>query len=232
MNKARRMAALQAREMARRGIAVLQIDLFGCGDSSGDFGDASWESWIDDAQWAYNWLANRHGVPVGFWGLRAGCLLACEAAQRLNVPVDFLFWQPVASGAAHLAQFLRLSHVAGLLGDRPQEKSRARETLAAGQLVEVAGYRLSPALASGLERAVLKPPPRARHGLWIEVDPREEGDLSPATRNAMPAWQTIHQHPLQSARVRGPAFWQTQEIEDAPELIRITADRISSWDAA
>jgi len=42
MNKSRRMAALQSRMLAARGIAVLQIDLFGCGDSSGDFGDASW----------------------------------------------------------------------------------------------------------------------------------------------------------------------------------------------
>lgn len=227
------MAALQARELARRGIAVLQIDLLGCGDSSGDFGDASWESWVDDALWAYEWLATRHGVPVGFWGLRAGCLLASEAAHRLNVPADFLFWQPVVSGAAHLAQFLRLSHVAELLSDRPQGKprQRARETLAAGQLVEVAGYQLSPALANGLERAVLTPPPHARHGLWIEVDPRDEGDLSPATRNAMAAWETAHLEPLRSARVRGPAFWQTQEIEDAPELIRVTVDRISSWDA-
>ena len=36
MNKARRMAALQARLLAENGYAVLQIDLHGCGDSSGD----------------------------------------------------------------------------------------------------------------------------------------------------------------------------------------------------
>src|SRR5687768_8838655 len=42
MNKSRRMAALQARALAASGHAVLQIDLLGCGDSSGDFGDASW----------------------------------------------------------------------------------------------------------------------------------------------------------------------------------------------
>ena len=42
MNKARRMAALQSRRLAAAGYAVLQIDLFGCGDSSGDFADARW----------------------------------------------------------------------------------------------------------------------------------------------------------------------------------------------
>ena len=40
MNKSRRMAALQARALAKAGYAVLQLDLLGCGDSSGDFGDA------------------------------------------------------------------------------------------------------------------------------------------------------------------------------------------------
>jgi len=33
MNKSRRMAALQARVFAAMGFGVLQIDLFGCGDS-------------------------------------------------------------------------------------------------------------------------------------------------------------------------------------------------------
>jgi len=41
MNKSRRMAGLQARALARAGYDVLQIDLRGCGGSSGDFGDAS-----------------------------------------------------------------------------------------------------------------------------------------------------------------------------------------------
>jgi alpha/beta superfamily hydrolase len=40
MNKARRMAALQARALAALGYGVLLLDLHGCGDSSGDFGDS------------------------------------------------------------------------------------------------------------------------------------------------------------------------------------------------
>ena len=40
------MASLQAKAMAGAGYFVLQIDLYGCGDSAGDFGDALWERWI------------------------------------------------------------------------------------------------------------------------------------------------------------------------------------------
>jgi exosortase A-associated hydrolase 2 len=53
MNKSRRMAALQSRLFAARGFAVLQIDLFGCGDSSGDFGEARWDIWKQDVDWRW-----------------------------------------------------------------------------------------------------------------------------------------------------------------------------------
>jgi len=42
MNKSRRMVALQARALAGRGFAVLQMDALGCGDSAGDMQDATW----------------------------------------------------------------------------------------------------------------------------------------------------------------------------------------------
>ena len=56
MNKARRMAALQSRALAAAGFDVLQIDLLGCGDSSGDFGDATWNDWVNDVVHGCRWL--------------------------------------------------------------------------------------------------------------------------------------------------------------------------------
>ena len=48
MNKSRRMVALQCRALAENGFLVLQMDLRGCGDSSDEFVDASWQDWIED----------------------------------------------------------------------------------------------------------------------------------------------------------------------------------------
>ena len=67
MNKARRMAALQSRRLAALGYSVLQIDLFGCGDSSGDFADAR-EIW-KRPQIALDWL--RPKVPCRRFGIEA-----------------------------------------------------------------------------------------------------------------------------------------------------------------
>src|SRR5690606_4872669 len=107
MNKSRRMAALQARAFAQAGWDVMQIDLYGCGDSSGEFRDASWDLWLADVRAAWDWLEQRAQQAVWLWGLRAGCLLTDAAARLRGSPARLLLWQPVLSGQRFLQQFLR-----------------------------------------------------------------------------------------------------------------------------
>jgi exosortase A-associated hydrolase 2 len=238
MNKSRRMAAWQARALASAGCAVLQIDLQGCGDSSGDFGEARWEAWVDDVLLAARWLQQRHSVALWLWGLRAGCLLAVQAAARLPVPCHYLFWQPSPSGKALLQQFLRLKAATDLQqGQAKGAVEQARRQLAAGASVEVAGYRLPPALALGLEEAALDPPPPARvpshragHVVWIELSTREGAALLPASASKADAWRAAG-YAVHSQVVQGPSFWQTQEIEDAPLLIEATRNAVSATTA-
>ena len=45
MNKSRRLVALQARRLAAAGFGVLVPDLYGTGDSAGDFAEARWSIW-------------------------------------------------------------------------------------------------------------------------------------------------------------------------------------------
>jgi uncharacterized protein len=223
MNKSRRMAALQSRALAEAGYAVLQIDLLGCGDSSGDFGDASWQDWVDDVVLGAQWLTERVQAPLWLWGLRVGCLLAVEAAPRLPGSTNFFFWAPVISGKQSLQQFMRLIAASGLgdgSGKRVMES--ARNELAKGSSVDIAGYRLSPSLAKGLEQASLKPPaPRsiARRVEWLELSTRDNAELSPAGAKALGAWRDAGFAKTRADVVQGPHFWQTTEIEDAPLLI-------------
>ena len=228
MNKSRRMAALQARALAAAGFSVLQIDLHGCGDSSGDFGDASWQSWISDVLQAVAWLRDRDAAhaqaPLWLWGLRAGCLLAAEAATHLDEPSHFLFWQPAASGKMLLQQFLRLKLAGDMLGGNNKGLMDAmRQQLAQGQAVEVAGYSLAPALADGLEQSHLKPPQASRSCRleWFELATRDDAAFSPAATQTQAQW-TAASYQLRSHIVQGPAFWQTTEIEEAPNLIDAT----------
>lgn len=225
MNKSRRMAALQAEAMAQEGYAVLSLDLLGCGDSSGDFGDASWSAWLDDLAMAHDWLARETDAPAGqdwLWGLRAGCLLAAALAERLARPTRHLYWQPPASGRLLLQQFLRLKTVGDLLeGQKGAGVDALKRALQAGDAVEVAGYRLAPALAQGLDAATLAPPAQAGQLVVLELASREGATLSPVTQKLVQAWQQAG-HPARAELVSGPAFWQTTEIEDAPALLAAT----------
>ncbi len=219
MNKSRRMAALQARAMAAAGYAVLQIDLQGCGDSSGDFGEASWTGWVEDVVSACAWLRQRYSSGLWLWGLRSGCLLAAEAARKIGDVDRLLFWQPVLSGRQYLQHFLRLKVAAEMLAGAGKGLMEAlRAELAQGRPVEIAGYMLSPALANGLESCGLELPERPMRVEWIELNAQAEASLSPAAISRLGTWR-VQGHAVRSAVVCGPAFWQTTEIAECPALL-------------
>lgn len=243
MNKSRRMAAMQARALAEAGFDVLQIDLLGCGDSHGDFGDATWDAWVNDVVIARHWLRGQADAakpdtpppPLWLWGLRAGCLLAAQAAQILPEPCNFLFWAPTPAGKPLLQQFLRLKAAADLAGGNAKAvMDSLRSDLANGTPVEVAGYRLAPVLTSGLDLATLVPPVPDQatqcQAVWLELSTRTDASFTPVASKAISEWEqagyAVHSH-----LVNGPAFWQTTEIEDAPALIAVTANALQELSA-
>lgn len=222
MNKTRRMAALQARDLAAAGCAVLQIDLAGCGDSSGDFGDASWSDWVDDIVRACDWMRTQASAPLWLWGLRSGCLLCVAAAPLIGRECSFLFWQPVISGKTALQQFLRLRLAGNLLvGTEKGAMGAIRAAISRGETIDVAGYRLGAALAVGLDGATLAPPGGSRRMEWLELSSRSDSTLSPAAVAQVAQWAQAG-HVARAHLVEGPAFWQTTEIEEAPELLEAT----------
>jgi exosortase A-associated hydrolase 2 len=227
MNKTRRMAAVQARAFAAIGWSVLQMDLFGCGDSSGEFRDARWDIWKQDLAYARLWLENRLTVPVSLWGLRLGALLALDFAQDEANAVDrIILWQPVISGETFLSQFLRLRMAGELFSTVSEEKSTGtamlREQLERGETLEIAGYELAPELAKavdGLKAAELAVGKSAVH--WFETIPEAGRSMTPAGARIAEKWKQkgvdlhIHLIPCQP-------FWATQEISECAELISAT----------
>lgn len=219
MNKARRMTALQAQALAAAGCAVLLIDLLGCGDSTGDFADASWTAWLDDLDAAHAWLSAQVDAPDWVWGVRAGALLGNAWARRRDHAVHHLLWQPSLQGKTVLQQLLRLKVAGDMLeGSSGTGIEDLKTQLAQGQPVEVAGYTLSPELAAGLGATELTPPAHAGRVVWFELSTREEASLTPAASKALDRWRAAG-HSVQAGVVQGPSFWQTTEIEDAPALV-------------
>jgi len=235
MNKSRRMAALQARAFAAMGFGVLQIDLYGCGDSSGDFADARWDIWKQDIVAAREWLEERVSAPVSLWGLRLGALLALDFAKSAKKKVgQIILWQPVISGESFLTQFLRLRLANEMLstdrgsGSSTGGTSALRNTLRAGESLEVAGYELAPELASaidGLKAVELAVTDSPVH--WFEIVAEPGRPMTPIGGKVVSAWRQSEVE-LFLHLVPCLPFWATQEIAECPELVTATTNAVAA----
>ena len=128
LNKSRRMLSLAARALQSAGIEVLLIDLFGTGDSGGDFGDATLAIWRDDLRRGAAWLAERGVARLDVLAVRGGALLLEDLAPPPGVDHGrVVLWQPVTSGRLLIAQFLRLRVAEGMsASDRAVRRMHAR----------------------------------------------------------------------------------------------------------
>lgn len=219
MNKARRMANVQARVLAQAGWTVAIPDLAGCGDSSGELVDATWQDWLDDVQRSAAWLRRQADGPLWLWGLRMGCLLAVDASRHDATLRRLLLWQPPVTGKPLLRQFLRLRMAEALeRGAHRGMLERLLAQLAEGETVEVAGYEISPSLAAAIEAATLDPPVGPGLLLWREVAREAADALAPAGQSNREHWARAGWR-LDAGVRQGPAFWQSTEIECAPALL-------------
>ncbi|MCS6944594.1 MAG: hydrolase 2, exosortase A system-associated [Sutterellaceae bacterium] len=221
LNKCRRMLAQTARALSADGWRVVQPDLYGCGDSAGEFQEATWEQWIADlAQVVDAWAS--HDGELWLWGVRAGALLL-PPLLRTHPRANILLWQPANDGATVLNQFLRLSTSAALLQGEPAgDRSSLRQQLAAGASVEIAGYGLSPQLAKALAKARLELPAHFEGRIaWLAVVAHQDDATPAATRKTLDAWNAAGRT-VEFETVVGPPFWQTVEIEELAELIERT----------
>jgi exosortase A-associated hydrolase 2 len=227
MNKTRRMAALQSRAFAAMGFAVLQIDLFGCGDSCGDFNAGRWDLWKNDLGVAASWLAERtSGLPLHLWGVRLGGLLALDFASRTQVD-NIILWQPLMSGRACINQFLRLrlaSRPAAGVPGAARSTSALRAQLAVHGVIEVAGYEVAVPLVKEIDAcdaAHIRLPPCTVHWFAGGADASARAATSAARLGARWAADgvTLHFHRIEPA----VPFWCADEIAVCPALLDATS---------
>ena len=229
LNTCRRVSAQFARELAQAGYAVLQFDMYGCGDSEGEFGEATWANWLDNAHDALAELNRRAGqdadaAPLWLWGVRSGALLSASMLQSMSTPCHLLWWQPVASGQQVLQQWMRLDAAKEWLSKDKEPSDAApslSERLKRGQDVHVGGYLITSELARELNPLHLAPAqaraaPAARL-VCMEISASPSAPSPGITRQTQ-LWQSNGWAPhVQS--IAGHAFWQQFSSTDSPELI-------------
>lgn len=225
MNRCRATVAATARALATRGHAVMLLDPSGTGESDGDFADATVSRWLEDIHDAGRALAEHTGLPTGLWGMRLGATLAGAAAdQRPDDYPALMLWQPVQKGATFLTQFLRLRVAALMARNLPPEDTKSmREALAAGRILEVAGYPLGGRLADEIQALDMGTLPALsqQQVYWIEHVAAEGQEPGPASRKILETLDGQGCDP-RPAGFTGPPFWQTHEIVQCPDVTRQT----------
>jgi exosortase A-associated hydrolase 2 len=215
MNKCRRMMSELAFGLAEQGIATLQPDLYGTGDSGGDFADGDWSVWRQDLAAAVGWAETR-GCPVtGVLAIRLGAALAVAAQGNGAIPAasNAVLWQPVFDGGRFLTQFLRLRTAASLMDDRKETLAELRAKLQAGESLEVAGYALSGRLAEDLDRiaAPERLPATLGATAWLEVVRDADGQLPVPSQKLIEATRGAGASVGAVGLVSEP-FWASTEI--------------------
>lgn len=228
MNKSRRMIALQARAFAGLGLPVIVVDLFGTGDSEGDFSQATVDIWRNDFDTIIRYVQEQGYTHLTLWGLRFGALLLMDLLRdRPDIAgvENIIFWQPVLQGEMMMTQFLRLRLAADMMSSAEKVTTKdMRQLLAEGNELEVAGYTLSPDLVFAIDGLSMKTwqPEKNYNMFWFDVVSNSNRP-APVVNQQVQDTLTLAGMHVNADKVVGDPFWSTAEISTIPELIDKTS---------
>lgn len=230
MNRCRSLVATQARRFAAAGYACTLVDFYGTGDSEGELCDATLATWYANVDRVVGTLKAELDVPLVFWGMRLGGLLALDYAARSELPVqDIILWQPVNGAKVYITQMLRQRVASLMVRELPPETTKEiRQRLEDGEQVEIAGYVVSGPLIRDIEAIDLASIAKPCTGrvYWLEHVTEEGKEPGVASQRAVDSLSAggadVEVHTFAD-----PPIWLIHERDFAPRLLAITDGLLS-----
>jgi len=223
LNRSRFFLKKLRSELARLGMPSILLDLYGTGDSEGEFADASWDIWLSNIRELTDHLRVMGYSNIHFLGLRAGCILAVEAFIENSLPTSqLLFVQPLNNGEELIRNHLR-ARVAfnAFRGDRTETVSSLSDQFDSGESVEAAGYRISAQLARSLKSKVLcevEIPNSITLGC-VEIT-KEPSSPPSKDFEQLVAKHSENQRIVHSGLVHGDPFWRFYESKVDNKMVQ------------
>jgi exosortase A-associated hydrolase 2 len=225
MNKSRRMMSTLLATAARDDITGYLFDLYGTGDSEGDFCDATWQRWLDNVFEMIVHCCKTQGVKsLSIVAIRSGALLLNDLINRDSSRLttylkDIHYWCPVINSAQFVNQLFRVCLASNML------KKNAKSTIAElFQLLEedgwidIAGYRLNSELVRSIKEANEYVSDTNVEARFFFYELTKSGVRSPAFLNYIKRIEDEHVS-VTSKSITGLPFWNSQEISINNELI-------------
>lgn len=141
MNRTRRLLAQITGRLAAAGVRSWMPDLPGTGDA---LGEMNWADWQHKILSFHTNIESQHSEIVRIIAIRGGSLLANEFPDRYVL-------SPVMTGAVIIRDLLRTRAMAN--PDSPTERVESLAARLKSEPLDLAGYPISPVMASALERA-------------------------------------------------------------------------------
>jgi exosortase A-associated hydrolase 2 len=214
-----------ARAFAEAGVGVLRFDYRGCGDSGGEFAQATVAGWMEDIGAAVAALRSHVGSgPLGLLGLRFGAALAARAAEQMPEVARLVLWEPVIDGRSYFAADLRKKLIKEMMtrGKAAGSRSRLLEELERGQgRIDFDGYEITGALYSGLTEMNLPRQVRNFRGQCLLCQVSFTDKLGAHVSALMERYTQSGAAPSLATVVEEP-FWSKVDFAGCPGLIETT----------
>lgn len=189
MNRCRRFMNDLARAYQRRGHGALILDLYGTGESEGNFKDANWDIWLSDVKTAQKYLQKVGNSSVETTAIRLGALLALKC----NIdPSSISLIAPEVNGERFIHQLIRAriiaeTFISSQYGGQSSSRRVIEEELAQQGYVNLLGYELSSDLMESIKAS--KPsdtdisscrilPIEGLPPVWAQVEPENTSDFA------------------------------------------------------
>ena len=214
-----------ARAFAAAGFGVLRFDYRGCGDSGGEFHEATVQGWLEDIGSAVAALRSRLGAgQMGLLGLRFGATLAACAAESIAGVSRLILWEPVLDGRSYFAGDLRKKLIREMMtrGKSAGRRNQLLEELEHGKgEIDLDGYRVTGALYAGVAGLNLAHRVRAFRGRCLLCQVSHTDKIGAHVVALMECYTKCGASPAMASVVEEP-FWSKVDFVGCPKLIKAT----------